>query len=663
MKAPDCAAGLANDERKRLGQFFTGTRLARSIAALSKAQSVDSILDPMAGTGDMFVACSEVGASPSILGAIELDPNAAHTCRIRTGNFGAEVRIEVGSAFEPRSWLLLADPWDLVITNPPYVRYQIGGPALAAGVEVPCAGEVRNGLVEILEASDALTESERNVLVSAAQSYSGLSDLAVPSWILAASKVSINGRLAIVVPDTWLSRDYAAPVLYVLRRLFEIEYVVVDADASWFEDAIVRTTLVVARRVPDKKSALGPGRHLVVHVPRTTGTPRSIVGAAFPGMDPESAFAKWASSEEHPTATPLVSEWSDELEQIGCLERAAMRHPWMAPDLSTAGRGTVRRQRLPERVGNIVGGTGGEELIDLAGLGWVVGQGLRTGANDFFYVESGPGGTYRSPLLPGEDLCLPPEVVVPSIRNQAGLTGIGSTAVRPQTGVLVLDGWAMPEDNERAGTKLRPISGDLARLVSAGASARYRRKGVELALPELSAVRTNVRIGRFWYHLPPLAPRHTPVLFIARVNARNPRPFLNHGTFGTYVIDANFSTLWPDQSTARSLSHMALLALLSSSWTRAVLESTGTVMGGGALKLEATHLRRVFFPEPDGSAEVVLAELGESLSTEGPEKETGTQIDEIIESLMGFTRAETCSLRALASDLLTRRAPGTGPQT
>ena len=83
------------------------------------------------------------------------------------------------------------------------------------------------------------------------------------------------------------------------------------------------------------------------------------------------------------------------------------------------------------------------------------------------------------------------------------------------------------------------------------------------------------------------------------------------------MIDANFSTLWIEASTETSLARAALLALLSSAWAAAVFESTGTVMGGGALKLEATHLRRVLLPRPDEDAEAALVELGESLSREG----------------------------------------------
>ena len=40
-----------------------------------------------------------------------------------------------------------------------------------------------------------------------------------------------------VVPEAWLSRDYALPIQYLLERSFSIEFVVEDADAAWFSDA------------------------------------------------------------------------------------------------------------------------------------------------------------------------------------------------------------------------------------------------------------------------------------------------------------------------------------------------------------------------------------------------------------------------------------------
>ena len=89
--------------------------------------------------------------------------------------------------------------------------------------------------------------------------YSGLADLAVPSWILCAAMVSIGGRLALVVPESWLTRNYATIVHYLLLRWFRIEHVVEDEHAAWFDDAQIKTTLLVARRVERRDGAFGWG--------------------------------------------------------------------------------------------------------------------------------------------------------------------------------------------------------------------------------------------------------------------------------------------------------------------------------------------------------------------------------------------------------------------
>src|SRR5687768_6020867 len=77
------------DRKKRLGQYFTGVRLARLLAALAGSHTAGSVIDPMAGTGDMLVGCLDHGAVPSLLGAVEIDPIAHATCVSRLSGAGA----------------------------------------------------------------------------------------------------------------------------------------------------------------------------------------------------------------------------------------------------------------------------------------------------------------------------------------------------------------------------------------------------------------------------------------------------------------------------------------------------------------------------------------------------------------------------------------------
>jgi hypothetical protein len=135
-------------------------------------------------------------------------------------------------------------------------------------------------------------------------------------------------------------------------------------------------------------------------------------------------------------------------------------------------------------------------------------------------------------------------------------------------------------------------------------------------IPELSAVRTNVRqpsregmIPRFWYMIPDFAPRHLPSAFIPRVN--HGTPWIERNLDPPLLIDANFSTFWiPDDSWTR----FGIKALLNSVWCRCFMEASGTPLGGGALKLEATHLRRLPVPRLTKEARSELDAAGRNLT-------------------------------------------------
>ena len=180
------------------------------------------------------------------------------------------------------------------------------------------------------------------------------------------------------------------------------------------------------------------------------------------------------------------------------------------------------------------------QLTNMEGLGWKVGQGLRTGANDFFYVDMLADGRFRSALLPEERLAIPRDVIRPAIRRQSDLRRLAGSSSRAGSAVLYLTGWALTEDADSG--DWQQIDGDLADLIGVAARTIYQRGAVYRTVPELSAVRTNVGPGRFWYHLPPFTYRHEPDLFVARVNGEIPQPYLNGKFCGCVprVVDANF---------------------------------------------------------------------------------------------------------------------------
>lgn len=669
----DAVVAPSREDRKRLGQYFTGEPLARVLAALADVRAHHSVIDPMAGSGDMLEAARQVGGA-SDLTAVEIDPCAAERCQAR---FASPIDLRVADAFETTTWASDTDrAWDVVITNPPYVRYQRSSRSATGPVRLPSATETRTGLLEVIANRRALPNDERAVFRSLAEGYSGLADLAVPSWLLCAALVAPGGRLAMLVPDTWLSRDYALPVLYVLRRFFDLEYVVEDGEASWFDDALVRTTLVVARRVSARSSGLltNSSRHVHARLAPAAADDRSLVGALHPRAGvPELRFRRLlkgvADSTETEEWTGLSAEAVDDAQARDKLRSQLSRTKW-GRGIEAAGMQPSGTVYLPRRLRDIVGQES-PELCTLDDLGWSVGQGLRTGANRFFYGEFVDGDNQASRVVVDDELSdnpisVPNDVLRIAVRRQQDMVTAAGVAHLSPGRLFYLVDHALREDIAAAEVvgvavpyaPLQPTVSEHVRrasVLNVGSDAQPRH------IPELSAVVTNGRCAdpakpgrapRFWYQLPPLAPRHTGNLFIARVCYRHPAVF---GNPRRNVIDANFSTLWRHVGKP-GLPAAALLAVLSSSWAVATMELTGTVLGGGALKIEATQLRRLPLPAPVMAISADLERLGEAAYNGlGPVDQE--EVDRLIWHVLDVDRGRARKIALLAETMLRGRTP------
>jgi len=638
------------DRKKRLGQYFTGVRLARLLAALADAEMATSILDPMAGRGDMLLGALAYGADPQSVAAIEIDSVAGNECerRLQLSDSGATVLI--GDAFDPATLNLLPSrSWDLVITNPPYIRYQSTARSAGTITKLPSALQIRHNLIGSIASAPALDSLDRHLMQELAAGYSGLADVAVPSWLLCASLVRPGGTLAMVVPEAWLSRDYALPIQYLLARSFFIEFVVEDTDAAWFSDALVKTTLVVARRIPQRSSAFAPQMrdgYLHLAISGEAMNERSVVGEAFPrSTDPDKTFVRRARSLHRSRSNArdhfIDARWIPAEHTSSALMHRTQDSRWLKA--VEPARGVYVKTRrpggataLPLTLRSIVDNLF-TDFVSLEAYGWTVGQGLRTGANQFFYTTVEREAQLRetetvrsSESLGGILIRVPATAVLPVVRKQSDLpNGFAIDAANIEGRVLVLDGLIHPDDLKLAmNPKLHALLSqnyvlmdkNLYDFVSRAASIDLGDGRIPKRLPNLSAVVTNVRrydetrpeaVPRFWYHLPPLTRRHRPMVFIPRVNGSHPRAMLNPDH--TVVVDANFSTFWSTGDDA--LDAYAFLALMNSSWCAASFELEGTVLGGGALKLEATQLRRLALPRLERRTIARLSVIGKDLTS------------------------------------------------
>lgn len=675
---------LPAGQRKHLGQYFTGLPLGKLLAHLALQPDTRTVLDPMAGHGDLldatWEAASERGAELECLDGIEIDVKTAAECKTRltkiVGGGRPDRRIIAGNAFDPKSVCALPHrAYDLVITNPPYVRYQI-----RKGTE---GDPIRNGLAAIVSAQ--FSDVPQSIWRTLVESYSGLSDLSVPSLLHAASLVRADGRLALVVPATWRSRDYADVIRYLLLRCFAVECIIEDTQPGWFSDALVRTHLIVARRLraeeiakPVRFRSNWPGAMWLQVAPVAAGE-SSLVEAAFGGGHAEAQFATWVhagclTSKAGISVRPfsLQDEWDSLASRIK-QRRWYQRIEGDADDLPLFGMSRAPASTaIPDSLRDILSKdllSGGLTTLQDAGI--EVGQGLRTGCNGFFYVTA--CGTPDEETVQVEasalfDHCRFPvtaDAVRPVVRRQSELATVEKKQL-PHGRVLDLRGWVLPEDaaivdrardayavcGERAP---RTMPEELASYVRRASVTSLKGEGGGAAIPQLSAVRTNVRASkknqgppRFWYMLPDFAPRHLPAAFAPRIN--HGVAWVESNRDPAILIDANFSTFWAPQG--RWTRH-ALKALLDSTWCRTFMEALGTPFGGGALKLEATHLRHMPIPVLSESARQELDEAGRRLTRDAAEVQS--RIDEIIFRAV-LSQASTRTLASRLASAMTERA-------
>lgn len=611
-------------QRKELGQFFTGMPLGRILANLAVGNETHSLIDPMAGSGDLLDAALEVatdlGGRIDRLDAIEIDEPTAAICKRRMYGVckahGISPSVIQGDAFSRDNLSALPQPgYDLVITNPPYVRYQ----SLNGRAE-----NVRQGLLSMTESR--LSGSARDIWKALAAGYSGLADLSVPAWLLSAALVKPGGRLALVVPATWRSRAYADVIRYLLLRLFELELVVEDTQPGWFSDALVRTHLIVARRLSDDEAAIKLSERVAwrdalwVQVAPEASAEWSLVGDAFPGEKPESDFARWCRGPNRCDVAGIAARrFSLEAEWQALWQQAAGRS-WFknleqaAPDEARSRKNYSVTASIPEALRDLLPPKfEGSSLQGLDDGGVRAGQGLRTGCNRFFYaglVEEGDGGESLVEVddaLGGNILSVPSETLRPVLHRQTDLNA-WSSGRPPATRVFDLRRMILPEDlsairdpwrGDRLTQESLPavMPDELAAHVRIAGTTTLGSSENRRPIADLSAVRTNVRparggaLPRFWYMLPDFMPRHLPQVFVPRIIHETPKVYANSEQ--PILIDANFSTFWDDRDRWTS---GGLAAFLNSAWCRAIMEATGTPLGGGALKLEAVHLRRMPVP-------------------------------------------------------------------
>lgn len=586
------------NKQKVLGQFFSGVRLAHLISTLVDKSHLESIIDPMCGVGDMFSAYENAE-----LTGVETDALVQERAQKRYPT----AKIFCGDAFAPATIRQYsAGGYDLVVTNPPYVRRETLNNS--GGIQMAMSS-IRQSLLDFLATASTMTASEKIKMRRAITDFSRLADLAVPSWLLCMMLVKDGGQLAVVVPNSWQTREYATPVQTLLKELFEIKYVINDVSNTWFKDsAQVRTSVVIAKRSS--------------HADRNTNvTYIDLYGGA---SNRQSLYGNIGDSERFQRVV------RKKMSIPGMCEFCSIRQADLYSE-QTAGLSPLSKLR---QLGEIPS----EKLIALSDYQVKASQGMRTGANGFFYLKVKPDGYYSSlypKLVTDSD-----KYFVSVLQSQEGLGDSFSVSPQQSYGLLYIQDAATAEDLAAAPEANRKGYATLPAALSHYISFSENCEIKGTPIPELSSVKTNVsrhqdKPFRFWYMIPTLQPRHVAKLFMPRVNSKESVAYIND-TDKTMVVDANFITF--NVLEGSRLAEKSLLALLNSTWSRILVEECGTVMGGGALKMDAVQFKKTYYPRLSDEEITQLEALGKKLtaSSKSMAEPIIRDIDNVLLKALGF---------------------------
>lgn len=618
--------------KKRYGQFFSGQRVSDLLVQMIPEYAyMQDVVDPMVGMGDMIKAV--LRKNPKCVGilGIDIDADAISNCKKTLQNS----RFVCEDAFRSKH-LVNKNGWNLVITNPPYVRYQLMNSNDNTGL--PTAEEVRRNLILFIEKNKYICEQEKKLLLSIAKNYSGLSDLAVPSWILCSALVRNGGYLAMVVPETWLNRDYALPIHYMLLKCYDIAYIARDTESVWFDNASIRTCLVVARKkdnICNLKDNSGMTRYLEIGA-KLMGNDSLVQHLIYKQKEGYVGFKEVLNSGENIELDGFSARNIKTKLLFTKLMSSVSTYSWIDEEDKEQ---VESIHILPEELMDILDER--TQLFSLEEIGWKIGQGLRTGANDFFYGELVDRDKKENLVKVntrkwnGTQIHINQSHIRIVLQNRSEVSGLCVEKEKLSKCIFYIENECTANDFKLLSKSAKPffslLETDLQNYIES--ADNYINEKTKKKFRDLSAVlpnekKDNTGFKRFWYMLPKLQERHMPDLCIPRLCGNSVEClYLKNISKNRILVDANFITLWNNKPTE----HAYIFALLNSSWFKCYMEIIGTRMGGGALKIEASHLKQVLFPEISNKSKHALGKLAIRLMEEADDKEVIIkQIDNVI---------------------------------
>lgn len=187
-----------SSEQKLRGAYYTPLQLADAMVGIFASQNIATVLEPSCGDGVFLDSLKNLKLLDKVrrVTAVEIEPDEAEKVRSRYLGF-SQIEVCTEDFFDYYHRVLGKESFDLILGNPPYIRYQY------------------------------LKESQREMQSEILTSHGMKANKLINAWVAfivaCVQLLSENGKIAFVIPAEILQVAYAEDLrLYLANNLAKI---------------------------------------------------------------------------------------------------------------------------------------------------------------------------------------------------------------------------------------------------------------------------------------------------------------------------------------------------------------------------------------------------------------------------------------------------------